>query len=130
MSPLGPVKGVDIDGSANVTLVTTAETVVATLTVGDDTQEGDQIILEGVCQVTPGTACTSIQTRVRRNNLTGPQVGQTAQQACSAAAPCNVATQVDDTPGEVAGQQYVLTAQQVAATGNGTAVWSNIQATY
>jgi hypothetical protein len=130
VSPLGPIKGVDIDGGANTALVTTAETVVATVVIGSDTPEGDQIILEGVCQVTTGTATTSVQLRVRRNGVAGPQVGGTAQQGCSAAAPCQISTQVDDTPGEVASQTYVLTAQQVAATGNGTAVWANLQATY
>ena len=130
MSPLGALKGSYTDGPANTGLTTTAETVVATLTIGGDTPEGDQIILEGFCQVTTGAGTTGLQLRVRRGGLTGAQVGPTSQLAAGAAAAASIGIQCSDTPGEVAGQTYVLTVQQVAATGNGTAVAANLQATY
>lgn len=129
--PLGPVKNAVSDGPANVTLTTTSETIVCTISGADVTQEGDQVIIEGFAQVTTGAGTTSLQLRVRRGTtLSGPQVGQTAQQTCTAAAPAQIGIQVDDVPPESSNLSYVLTVQQVGATGNGTAVWSNGQLTF
>lgn len=128
--PLGNVKTQYADGPANTNLANAAETVIATVVVGADTPEGDQIVLEGFAQVTTGATTTSVQLRVRRGGLAGPQVGGTAQQNCGAAVPVAIGIQVQDTPGEVVNEPYVLTAQQVAATGAGTAVFANLQATY
>ena len=71
-----------------------------------------------------------MQLRVRRGGLACAQVGVTAQVAAGAAAAAAIPIQVADVPGEQAGQVYVLTAQQVGATGNGTVTAANLQATY
>lgn len=128
--PLGATKIVYADGPANTVLVTTAETVIATVVVGDDTQEGDQIVLEGFAQITTGASTTGVQLRIRRGGLAGVQVGPTAQLAAGAAAATCLSVQGADVPGEIVSEPYVLTAQQIAATGNGTAVGANLQANY
>lgn len=128
--PLSNPKNIYADGPGGTNLVTVAETVIATLAGVDTTPEGDQVILEGFAQITTGASTTGLQLRVRRTNLAGAQVGATAQVAAGAAAAQALAIQVADVPGEQAGGQYVLTAQQIAATGNGTAVAASLQATY
>lgn len=130
MCPLGNPKNVDADGPNNVVLVTTAETVVCTLVIGDDTQEGDQVVLEAVANVSGGTGTTSVVGRIRRNGLAGAQVGQVEQLGLAGTGLAELAMQVDDLPGEVASQTYVLTVALVGATGNGTCNTSNMQATY
>ena len=49
--PLSSPKNNYIDGPGGTSLVTTAETVIATLGGIDTTPEGDQVILEGFCQL-------------------------------------------------------------------------------
>lgn len=127
---LGAVKLAYTDGGANTALPTVNETVVATLVVGDDSPGGDQIVLEGFAQVTTGAGTTGLQLRVRRGGVAGQQVGPTAQLAAGAAAAACLSIQCADSPGEVASQAYVLTVQQIAATGNGTAVASSLKASY
>lgn len=116
------------DGPANVTLTTTAETVVCTLVPISTSGPSTQVILEGAAQITAGTSTTGVQLRVRRGGLTGTQVGATSQTAGDARTQLQASIQVDDFPGDVANQVYVLTAQQVAATGNGTSVSANLSA--
>ena len=128
--PLGPSKNTVADSLAGTALVTTAETVIATLPAIDLTPEGDQVLLEGYCQLTTGAATTALQLRIRRGTVTGTQVGATAQQALGAAAQGQVSIQTLDTPPESAGIVYVLTAQQVSATGNGTVAEASLQGTY
>src|SRR5437660_3033988 len=106
---LGAPKQVDADGPANVNLVTTAETVICTLAGVSTTPEGDKVILEGSAQITTGAGTTGVQLRVRRGTTTAaPQVGNTQQTAVAAAVSEQVSIQVDDVPGEVAGQSYVF----------------------
>lgn len=129
MARLGQVVQ-DADSPGVVPLVTTAETVIATLP-GISTPGADaKVMLEGQAAITAGTAATNVQLRIRRGTTAaGAQVGGTVQSAVAAGAQIGVGIQVDDNPGEVAGQQYVLTAQQVAATGNGSVQSANLQAT-
>jgi hypothetical protein len=120
----------EISNAGPVSLVTTAETVIATLPGLSTHGPDDKIVLEGLASILAGTATTSVQLRIRRGTTAaGAQVGGTATLVLAAAATGTAGIQVDDTPGEVAGQQYVLTAQQVAATGNGSASGASLQAT-
>ena len=118
------------DGPAATNLVTVNETVVATTPAIDTTPEGDQVVIEAAASVTTGATTSSIQARVRRGGLAGPQVGPTYTRTIGAALTDHISMQVADVPGEVAEQVYVLTIQQVAATGNGTANAASIQAMY
>lgn len=116
--------------SAAVTLTTTAETVVATFTTpplntGVGPTEGTVIGAE--VTLTPGTAATAVQLRVRQGSLAGAVVGNLAESPATAAVTDTVDIQVTDpTANYPAGNTYVLTAQQVAATGNGTVQYVNV----
>lgn len=115
--------------AAVVNLVTTAETVVTTL-LGISTDGLNQTVnIDASGEVTAGTGTTSIQVRIRRGTTAaGTQVGVTQNLTVAAGNKVGFALQVGDVPGEVVGQQYVLTIQQVAATGNGTVDQASIQA--
>ena len=113
------------DVSSDTTLVTTAETVIATVSGVSCSRPGQSINLRGNATVTIGTAGTGLTFRWRRDSLTGPLVGEAVTvQITTAAASTedHEHIQTDLAPGELAGATYVLTVAQVAATGNGTVV--------
>lgn len=118
------------DATADTSLVTTAETVIATL-AGVTTKYGSESVrLRGWAQITAGTATTAITLRIRRSSVTGTLVGEAnpIQGGVAAASTSGLDIATTDTPGDVAGQTYVLTAQQTAATGNGTALQASLEA--
>ncbi|MGH7743510.1 MAG: hypothetical protein ACREQ5_01630 [Candidatus Dormibacteria bacterium] len=104
-----------------VTLVTTNETVVATVANLCTQRRGQQIYIGFTGSVTVGTAGTAVVLRLRRGTTAaGIPVGNAVTVLAAAAAEPSVAAGWNDFPGDVAGQSYVVTAQQTAATGNGT----------
>jgi hypothetical protein len=119
------------DTVADTTLVTTAETVVATIAGVSVPRAGMQVELKGHLSITTGTATTGVTLRFRRDSLTGALVGEAEPDTIAAAVGSTEPYdyQVMDSPGEIQGATYVLTAQQVAATGNGTVIHANAQAT-
>ncbi len=111
-----------------VTLTTTTETVVCTLS-NVATSTGQTVRLLASTQVTTGTGATSLTVRLRRGATTaGPLIGAATTIQVTAGNTVAVPIGGEDAPGEVASQPYVLTAQQVAATANGSAVSSEIVA--
>lgn len=117
--------------SANVTITTTTETVVATLTGISTRYASERVALHGWVQLTTGTATTTVTLRVRRGTDTsGSLIGEANAVSIGAAAGGTEQFDIDveDTPGDVASQSYVLTAQQAAATGNGTALQAILEA--
>lgn len=131
MSPTAWPQQFSVQGAANVNIPTTTETVVCTLNGVTTQGPGAVVTLEAWLQVTVGTATTALVYRIRRASLTGTLVGvQTSEAIYSAAgATEDHSLQENDSPGELAGGTYVLTVQQTAATGNGTAVASSLVAT-
>lgn len=114
-------------GITNATLVTTAETVVATLPMPPINEPAGQgIFITGAADVTAGAGSTGLNLRVRIGSLTGTQVGATVGVS---AAGNGVIGVIDTTTNYPAGVTYVLTAQQVAATGNGTVLATFLDAT-
>lgn len=105
----------------NATVVTTAETVVATLN-GVNPSPNTIVGLLGWLAMTVGTAGTAVRIRIRRDSLTGTVVADTGAVTAGIAAAAVAALDVngDDSPGDVASQTYVMTVQQTAATGNAT----------
>jgi hypothetical protein len=95
-----------------------AETVVATLT-GVDLRFSDQVIkLQGVVNFTVGTSGNAATLRLRRDSLTGTQVGTTITLPASTIVATAVATGLinfSDQPGNVAGATYVMTLQVASA---------------
>ena len=114
----------------NVTLVTTAETIVATLS-GINTPGRRTIGLRGWLELTTGVATTAVTLRLRRGPLvTDTLVSEAVAKEVGAAAGSDeeFSIEVDDVGQDMAGGTYVLTAQQTAATGNGTVLQSRITA--
>lgn len=113
-------------------LVTTAETVVATLQIPSTGPNLSNITLEGSVSLTTGASTTGVTLRIRRASLTGTVIS--GPQADAIFAPAAAASEThsiqgQDALGDTAGQVYVLTAQAVAATGNASAVNGVLTAT-
>lgn len=115
--------------AAAVTITTTTETVAAT-TLPISTDGANQTVnLDCSGEVTPGTSTTALVIKVRRGTgITGTQVGTTQTLTVTAPNKTGFSVQVADTPGEVAGQQYVVTVTQTGAAANGTIDQAAIQA--
>ena len=129
--PLGAPKEAYAQGAANVALATSVETVVCTLSGVDATPGGDQVVIQGNAVMNTGTGTTDVTLRIRRGaDATGVEVGSYAEQVAGAGQEVTVEIQAEDSPGEVAGESYVLTVQQVGATANGTCSSSSLLATY
>lgn len=105
----------------NTTVTTTTETVALTLPAISTPGPDAAVHIDGSLSMTYGTAATAVTVRVRRGtDATGTLVGEANAETVSAGNTSEQTFDVRDTPGEVAGQTYVVTVQQTAATGNGT----------
>lgn len=116
--------------ASNVNVPTTTETVIATVVVPAILGAGVAITLAGHTAFTTGTATTAVTFRLRRGGLTGTVVAAAepdiAINAAGSTDPYGI--QAVDTPPDSANLTYVLTAQQTAATGAGTAVVASLAA--
>jgi hypothetical protein len=110
-------------GETDVSLVTTAETVVATLTGLSTGQAGQTVAIRGKANITLGTNTTAIVSRIRRDSLTGTTVGEVQTEQISSAAGSTEDHEIyreDANAGEFAGRTYVMTVSQTGASANGT----------
>ena len=117
--------------TADTTITTTAETVLATLSGVSTPRPGLKVVLTGFAQITTGGSTTALTFRVRRGTaITDPLVGEANPEQIEAAAGSTEGHTVvfEDTPGEVAGQSYVLTAQATAAAANASGVFASLKA--
>lgn len=117
--------------TANTALVTTAETVVATLSTVSTYQPGEKIKLSGQAQLTTGANTTAVTPRIRRDSVTGTVVNEANAITVGAAAGSTEVFDVqceDQFSGEVANQVYVLTLQQTGATADGSALYAYLEA--
>lgn len=107
------------------------ETVALILPGNVSVPVGTLIVLEFAANLTTGASTTAIIGRVRRGTTTaGTLVGAAFTTQVGAALSASVDGQCADQPGEVAGQQYCLTLQQTAGTGNGSALFASLQASW
>jgi hypothetical protein len=114
--------------TTSVTVTTTTETVLCTLS-GLSASNGQVIRLIATSQFTSGTSTTALTFRIRRGTgITGTVVGPAAALTTTATNVVQVTHVVEDSPGEVSGQQYVLTVQQTAAAANGSGTFAEIVA--
>lgn len=117
--------------TANTTLVTTAETVVATISNVSTYQPGEKIHLSAQAQLTTGVGTTAVTPRIRRDSVTGTVVNEANAITIGAAAGSTESFEVqceDSFSGEVANQTYVFTLEQAGASANGTALFAHAQA--
>jgi hypothetical protein len=106
------------DNETPTTLVTTTETVVAQIAPFNPSQPYPGVRISGFMNVTQGAGSTGGIIRIRQGSLTAPIVGIQDQQAGAAGATLSIPFDELDSVGSVLG--YVVTAQQIGATGNGT----------
>lgn len=106
----------------NASLVTTAETVVATLQIPGPASPSAVVLLEGYVALLTGTGTTGVTVRLRQNSVTGTVVATSGvvTQGVAAGAVDTFSINGQDTPGDVASMIYVLTVQQAGASANGT----------
>jgi hypothetical protein len=117
--------------SADTTLTTTAEAVVATLSGVSTNQPGQTVALRGSYRVVTGAGTTALTGRIREDSLTGTVVGDAGAVQIEAAAGSTEDHDVyveSQAPGEFSGKTYVLTVQQTGATGNGTVQAAGLEA--
>lgn len=116
--------------TTNVTLVTTAETVVRTLS-GVTTGRAVRILLRGWCQLTTGTNTTGVIPRIRRGvDATGTLVdeGNTVTIGAAAGSTEQFSLVVREDEMDASGLTYVFTLEQVGATANGTCLVAALEA--
>lgn len=126
-----PVRTYTSETSANTAVVTTAETVVATLSGLSTYKPGEPILLRGECQFTTGANTTGLTFRIRRDSLTGTVVNEANIEQVEAAAGSTESHDIqcdDQFSGEVANQAYVLTVEATAASANGSALYAYLSA--
>lgn len=94
-------------------------TETSILTVGpvNTDDAADVVTISGFLEITTNaTAASAVVVRVRRTSATGTQVGTTETITATTSTKYDVAFSVKDSPGDVAGLNYVVT---VAETGGG-----------
>jgi len=111
--------------SANVTLVTTAETLILTAPRIAVPRRSVTALILAIAQLTTGTATTGVTPRIRRGALvTDPLVSEANVVTIGAAVGSNeqfLAFASEELTG-AADVEYSFTLTQAAATGNGTAL--------
>lgn len=112
-------------------IVTTTETVAATVAGVSTPRANVKVGLKATVQVTTGTNTTALTVRLRRGTaITDTLVGEAnpVQVAAAAGSTEECTIMWEDAPGDVAGQSYVVTIQQTAASANGSILAAYIQA--
>lgn len=113
-----------IENDGAQTLVTTAETVIGQFGSLDVPAQPYQAlapvpaVITGVVNVTPGTTTSGVTIRVRQGSISGNVVGVAEADNVVAAVPADIPFEANDQTGSATG--WVITAQQTAATANGT----------
>ncbi len=106
--------------AAGVTLTAATETSIVTA-AGITTKGAQTVRVWGVATITTAALTTAVTLRIRRGSGTGgTSVGTPTAVAEAASTAVNLAFAGEDAPGEVAGQQYSLTAQATGPAANGT----------
>lgn len=117
--------------SANTTLTTTDEVVVATIGGCSNSAPGKPIRFKGQAKITTGADTTAVNLRIRKGSVTGTEVTESNPTQIEVAAGSTEDHDISgaDVPsGEQFNETYVLTAQQTAATANGTCVYAYFEA--
>lgn len=125
--PRGRTKNKSVSNGVDTNLVTTAETVIATLNGVTTSSPDESVFITGHAVILAGASATGVSLKLRRGTTpAGTQIGEAEIATVAAATTVIGMIAAGDSPGEVAGQSYVLTAQQVAATGNGTSTFATL----
>ena len=97
------------------------EKVVATLANVSTPGPEAEVNLFGHVNITTGTAATAVVVKVRRGTDTsGTEVGTAETDTLAAGNKESIPFNVVDTPGDIAGESYVVTVTETSATADGT----------
>lgn len=127
-----PDNTVSVEVTADTTMTTTTETVIATLTGVSTSGPGRKIQLRGEAKITTGASTTALNLRIRRDSLTGTVVDESNPVQVEAAAGSTEDHDIvaEDIPsGEIFNATYVLTAQGTGSAANNTCVYAYLEAT-
>jgi hypothetical protein len=105
-----------VDGSP----ATSAEVVIATLSIPGDLGFGLGVLVIGHCSLTVGTDGTSILTRIRRDSLTGTVIFASGATTATAATLVDRSVVAFDTSPTFPGEVYVMTLTVGAASAAST----------
>lgn len=122
---------VSTEVTANTTITTTAETVVATLSGISTSGPGRTIRLKGQAKITTGGSTTALNLRIRRDSLTGTVVDESNIVQIEAAAGSTEDHDIaaEDIPsGEVFNATYVLTVQGTGSAADNTCLYAYLEA--
>lgn len=107
--------------STDTSVTATTETQAVLVSGVTTVRAGTKVLISAHVQMTVGTGGTAVTPRVRRgSDQTGTVVNEANAVTATAANVIDLDVMCEDTPGEVAGQEYELTVQQTAATAAGT----------
>lgn len=116
----GAVNQTALNSATAVTDGGATETVVLTSNpVNVDTIQR-RVLIQGMVDITPGSATATVTIRIRRTSLTGTLVATIGPIAGAAATEQPIPFLCEDQPVESAGLTYVVTSQSASASGNGT----------
>lgn len=104
-----------MDVTAAAVLPLATETVVATLAGISTLPGGARVLLDGLVLIDAAVGSTTVTVRTRRTSLTGALVGEAAVVTMTGDITVLTAHHAEDTPGEVSGRTYVLTAEAAGA---------------
>ena len=111
--------------ASDVTLVTTTETIIATVSGVSTYKPGEKLLIAASATITNGTNTTALTFRVRRDSITGTVVNNADPVQIETAAGSTEDHELvceDNLSGEIANATYVLTVQQTGASANGTSL--------
>lgn len=126
MSGYSPIE-VPTTAATAVTDGGATETVVLTSAAVSTPGSNASVSLHGVVNITVGTAGVAVVVRVRRGTTAaGTLVGTATTDTAVAASKYTIPFDVIDTPGDVAGQSYVVTVTETSASASGTVNYASI----
>lgn len=120
----------DTDSTTNTALVTTAETVVATL-AGVTTGRRQDVRLRGWVELTTGANTTAVTPRIRRGtSASGTLIGEGNPRQVAAVAGSTEELDIEavDPSADLSDATYVLTLEQTGASANGSAIHAALHA--
>lgn len=122
----------EVEVNTAQTLLTTAETVVATLGGVSSRRAGQRLHVEGHINILTGTGTTALVLRLRQDVLTGTVIDTVETDFIAAVAAGDTEDHLIEgdlvLAGELSGKSVVLTVAQTGATGNGTVNLATLRA--
>jgi len=114
-----PVNIVTYQNTTSQAITDANEHVVATLTIPEVPDPETTVSIEATLGILEGTNGTAVTLKIRRNSVSGTQVGGSMVYTLAAAAYAAVSIAADDVPGDVAQAVYVVTQLQTGCTAAG-----------